>query len=162
MTLHHAVEITLTRPATRGDLRDARRGMLLAASADRTRLLTVYSARRPGGVLHALRRHLEARLPVDVLTTHYPNRHGQILLNVALHQTADDALRQAAAVLGQRPEDVLRQTVADALARDAQRRTRQLQARLENLLADHTPDEVLVGVADLLHDCRHPSTRTAL
>jgi hypothetical protein len=158
---HHAVEVTLTRPATRGELRDVRRSMLLAANADRTRLLTVHSARYPGGSLHALRRRLDTRLPVDVLTTHYPDRCGRILLNVTMPDAADTALRQAAAALGKRPQDVLGQRVTDALARDACRRARQLQARLENVLADHTPDEVLVCVADLLHSHRHPPARTA-
>jgi len=63
----------------------------LAANADRTRLMAVHGARSPGGALHALRRQLDALLPVDVLTTHYPNRHGQILLNVALGHAADRA-----------------------------------------------------------------------
>ncbi|MFJ5282000.1 hypothetical protein [Streptomyces parvulus] len=161
MTPHHAVEVTLTRPATRVELRDARRSMLLATNADRTRLLTVHGARCPGGSLHALRRRLGARLPVDVLTTHYPDRHGRILLNVPLSQATDTALHQAAAALGKRPEDVLGQRVTDALAQDSQRRARQLQARLENVLADHTPDEVLICVADLLHSHRHPPARTA-
>ncbi|MGW5768672.1 hypothetical protein ACWEVY_05940 [Streptomyces longwoodensis] len=159
MTPHHAVEITLTRPATRGELRDARRGLLLAANADRTRLLTVHSARCPGGALHTLRRRLGARLPVDVLTTHYPDRHGRILLNVTLPQAATTALHQAAAALGRRPQDVLGQRVTDALAQDSQRRAWQLKAQLESALADYTPDEVLICVADLLH--RHPPARTA-
>jgi hypothetical protein len=158
---HHAVEVTLTRPATRGELRDARRSMLLDANADRTRLLTVHSARYPGGALHTLQRRLGARLPVDVLTTHYPDRHGHILLNVTLPDAADTALRHAAAALGRRPQDVLGQRVTDALAQDSQRRARQLQARLENVLADHTPDEVLICVADLVHSHRHPPARTA-
>jgi hypothetical protein len=43
-----------------------------------------------------LRRRLDALLPIDVLTTHYPDRRGRVLLNVALPHTADQALRQAA------------------------------------------------------------------
>jgi hypothetical protein len=97
---HHAVEIILTRPATPGELRHARCGVSLAASADRTRLMAVHSARSPGSALHALRRRLGARLPIDVLTTHYPNRHSQVLLNVTLSHAADKALRQDAKVLG--------------------------------------------------------------
>ncbi|MFF9378215.1 hypothetical protein ACF1BB_27290 [Streptomyces griseoluteus] len=46
---------------------------------------TVHSARHPGGALHALRRRLGARPPVDVLPTHCPDRHGHILLNLTLH-----------------------------------------------------------------------------
>lgn len=104
MTPHHAVEVTLSRPANRGELRHARRRMLLAASADRTRLPTVHSARHPGDPLHALQRRLSARPPVDVLPTHYPDRHGHILLNLTLPQAADKALHQAAAVWASAPE----------------------------------------------------------
>ncbi|MFG2948472.1 hypothetical protein [Streptomyces adustus] len=159
MTPHHAVEITLTRPATPGELRNGRRRMLLAANADRTRLMTVHSARSPAGALHAVRRLLDERLPVDVLTTHYPDHGGQILLNVTLPHAADQALRQAAAVLGERPQNVLRQRVMAAVGRDAQERARRLQTRLEGLLADHTPEEVLTCAAALLHSRRHPAPR---
>ncbi|MFB7655017.1 MULTISPECIES: hypothetical protein [unclassified Streptomyces] len=161
MTPHHAVEITLTRPAAPGELRDARCGVPLAASADRTRLMTLYSARSPGGALHGVRRRLGARLPVDVLTTHYPDHRGQVLLNVALPHSADKALRQAAAVLGQRPQDLLQRRVTTVLAQDAREHARRLEARLENLLADHTPDEVLSCVAGLLYRHQRPPVRTA-
>jgi hypothetical protein len=157
---HHAVEIILTRPVTSGELRHARRGVPLAASADRTRLMAVHSARSPGRALHALRRRLGARLPIDVLTTHYPDRYSQVLLNVTLNHAADKALRQTAAVLGQRPQELLRRRVTAALARDDQERARRLEVRLKSLLADHTPDEVLACVAGLLHAHRHHPTRT--
>ncbi|GAA3797743.1 hypothetical protein GCM10022403_034500 [Streptomyces coacervatus] len=158
---HHAVEVMLTRPAAPGELRRARCGVPLAASADRTRLMAVCSAGSPGGALHALRHRLGARLPIDVLTTHYPDRHGQVLLNVALDHAADQALRQAAAILGQSPQELLRRRVMAALDRDEQERTRRLEARLESLLADHPPAEVLVCVAGLLHSRRHHPARTA-
>ncbi|MFF9704665.1 hypothetical protein ACF1FE_26285 [Streptomyces griseofuscus] len=161
MTSHHAVEILLTRPAAPGELRQARCGVCLAASADRTRLMAVCSARSPGGALHALRRRLGARLPIDVLTTHYPDRHGQVLLNVALDHAAEGALRQAAAVLGQRPQELLRRRVTAARARDEQERARRLDVRLESLLADHQPEEDLACVAGLLHSRRHHPARTA-
>lgn len=153
MTRHpvgHAVEITLTRPATHGELRRARRGVTLAANADRTRLMVVHSARSPGGALRVLRRRLGTRLPIDVLTTHYPDRRGQVLLNVALNSAAHEALCRDAAALGQDPQDVLGQRVRAAVARDARERARHLEDRLESLLAHHTPEEVLTGVARCL------------
>ena len=161
MTPHHAVEITLTRPATSDELRHARRGVPLAANAARTRLMAVHGARSPGGALQALRRRLDAWLPIDVLSTHYPDRHGQILLNVALGHTADRALRRDAAVVGQRPQDLLRRRVTAALTRAEQERARRLEDRIESLLAHHTPDEVLACVAGLLHGRQHHPTRTA-
>lgn len=135
--------------------------MPLAANADRSRLMAVHSTRRPGGALHALRRQLGTRLPIDFLTTHYPDGRGQVLLNVTLTHAADRALHQAAAVLGRRPQDVLRRRVTAALARDEQERARRLEGRLESLLAHHTPDEVLACVSGLLYGRQHHSTRTA-
>lgn len=144
---HHAVEVILTRPATHGELHHACRRVPLAVSADRTRLMVVHSARSPGRALHVLRRRLGTRLPVDVLSTHYPDRRGQVLLNVDLGVAVHEALRRDAAALGQRPQDLLRQRLRAALAHDARERARLLEDRIESLLAHHTPDEVLVGVA---------------
>ncbi|MCA1271742.1 hypothetical protein ACIPQH_34760 [Streptomyces rubiginosohelvolus] len=155
---HHAVEILLTRPATPGELRHVRCSVPVAANADRTRLMAIHGARSPGGALHALRRRLGTRLPIDVLTTHYPDRHGRVLLNVVLPHTADQALRRAAAATGQRPEDVLRRRVNEALAQDERDRAQLLTARLEGLLAHHTPEEVLTSVASLLHSRQHRHT----
>jgi hypothetical protein len=161
MTPHHAIEITLIRPVTAGELREASGGMLLAANADRTRLMALHSARHPGGALHALRRRLGTRLPIDVLTTHYPDRHGQVVLNVALSHAANQTLRQDAAAMGQRPHDLLRQRVNAGVARDQQERARRLQERLEILLARHTPEEVLACTAGLLHGRQHCRASTA-
>lgn len=144
---HHAVEIVLTRPATHSELRRACRRVPLAANADRTRLMTVHSARSASGGLHALRRTLGARLPVDVLITHYPDRRGQVLLNVDLDSATHAVLVQEAAALGLRPQDVLGRRVQAAVAGDARERTRRLEYRLESLLTQHTPEEVLTGVA---------------
>ncbi|PJM91463.1 hypothetical protein [Streptomyces sp. CB01373] len=161
MTPFHAVEITLTRPATHSELRHARERVRLAANADRTRLMAVQSARGPSGALHVLRHQLGTRLPIDILTTHYPDRHNQVLLNIALSRSADAALRRRAAVLGQRPQDVLSQSVAADLARREQERTRRLEDRLESLLAHHTLEEVLVCAARALPGRYHCCMPTA-
>ncbi|MER5656475.1 hypothetical protein ABT076_26065 [Streptomyces sp. NPDC002131] len=161
MTRHHAVEIILTRPAAPGELQRIPHGMPLAASADRTRLMAVQRAHNPGGALHLLRRRLDSRLPIDVLTTHYPNHHGQVLLNVALERTTAAAIRQAAAVSEQRPQDFLGQRVTAALALQERDRLRLLEARLEDLLAHHTPEEVLACAADTLLSRHHRRSPTA-
>lgn len=153
--VHHAVEITLTRPATHGELHHARRRVPLAVNADRTRLMVLHSARSPGAALHALRHHLGTRLPVDVLTTHYPDRRGQVLLNVDLGTAVYEALRRDAAALGQRPQDLLGRRLRAAVARDARERARLLEYRIENLLTHHTPEEVLTGVASCALRRRH-------
>ncbi|MFE7029114.1 hypothetical protein ACFU9Y_02310 [Streptomyces sp. NPDC057621] len=149
MTPCHAVEILLTRPADPSELRYVRSSRL-AVNADRTRLMAVQHAPSPGAALHLLRRRLDTHLPLDALSTHYPDQHGQVLLNVALDRTAGRALRRDAAARRQRPGDVLRQHVTIALAREKERRARRLTERLTPLLTDHTPEEVLAGAAALL------------
>lgn len=122
--------------------------------------MVIHSARSSGGALHVLRRRLGARLPIDVLTTHYPDRRGQVLLNVALSHATGRVLHRAAAATGQRPQDVLRQRVTEALARDEQERARLLADRLEGLLTHHTPEEILACAASLLHSRQHHRTPT--
>ncbi|MFF9127963.1 hypothetical protein ACF09J_32705 [Streptomyces sp. NPDC014889] len=112
--------------------------------------MAVQNARSPDGALHVLGHQLGSRLPIDILTTHYPDRHGQVLLNIALSRSVDTALRRRAAVLAQRPQDVLSQCVTADLARREQERTRRLEDRLESLLAHHTLEEVLVCAARAL------------
>ncbi|MGB8938880.1 MAG: hypothetical protein WCD21_01355, partial [Streptomyces sp.] len=89
MTRQYAVEISLTRPASAGELHRARYRVTFAANADHTRLMTVQSGNSPGRALHRLRRRLGTVLPIDVLTTHYPDRRGRVLLNVVLSSRAD-------------------------------------------------------------------------
>ncbi|MFI6567452.1 hypothetical protein [Streptomyces sp. NPDC050534] len=161
MTPYHAVEVILTRPVTRGELRRACRGVPLAANADRTRLMALHHASSPGGALHTLRRRLDPRLPIDALTTQYPDQRGQVLLNVMLNRAASRALHQAAASVRQRPEEVLRERVSAALAQDKQTRIRQLQDQLENLLAHHTAEEILACVAGSLHRSQYAGTPAA-
>ncbi|EKX65602.1 hypothetical protein [Streptomyces ipomoeae] len=161
MTPYHAVEITLTRPASLGELRHARRRVPLDANADRTRMMVVHSAPSPGGALHLLRRRLGTRLPIGLLTTHYPSRRGKVLLNIALSHAADRALHRDAAVVGQRPQDVLSQRVTAALAQNAQERVRHLEDRLESLLARHAPEEVLACVTSSVLSRQHRRAPTA-
>ncbi|WP_326742437.1 hypothetical protein PXH67_11085 [Streptomyces sp. P8-A8] len=159
MTAHHAIEITLTRPATDCELRRARHVVTLASNTDHTRLLTLQRAKTPGRALRALRHRLDAVLPIDVLTSHYPDRQGCVLLKFALSHTARTALRQAAAACGQRPRDFLSKTVPDAVARHEEERARRLTIQLEALLAQHSPEELLLCAASTLlsHDNRRPS-----
>lgn len=158
MTAYHAIEITLTRSATDCELRRARRVVALASNYDCTRLLALQRAKTAGRALRALRHRLDAVLPIDVLTTHYPDRQGCVLLNFALSHTARIAIRQAAAACGQRPRDFLRQTVIEAVARHEEDHARQLATHMEGLLAQYTPEELLLCAADALlsHHTRMP------
>lgn len=150
MTQHHAVEITLTRPATIAELRRAGRAVPLAADAERTRLMALQRAKSPGRALRTMRRRLGGLLPIDVLTTHYPDRHGCVRLNLTLSRTARAAIRQAAALTGRRPQDLLSHSVTTAVARHQRERAQHLAAHLEGMLAHHTPEEMLAGISALL------------
>ncbi|MGW1950994.1 hypothetical protein ACWCRC_42965, partial [Streptomyces sp. NPDC001940] len=107
MNLHHAVEITLTRPATHAELAHAARTLPLAANHNATRLMTVVHAKTPGRALHRVRRRLDETLPVDAITTHYPDSSGHVLLNITLSPAADAAIRRAAAGAGLKPRTFL-------------------------------------------------------
>ncbi|WP_328978435.1 hypothetical protein [Streptomyces canus] len=156
MTRHYAIEITLTRPASCGELRRARKHVVLAENADRTRLMTLQSAKSPGTALHRMRHRLDGQLPIDILATHYPDHSGHLLLNVNLGRTATKAVRKAAAATGQRPSDFLGQRLAQKVERSEQERQRRLTTLLESLLQQHTREEVLSCAAGLLNRC-HPS-----
>ncbi|MFF3459517.1 hypothetical protein ACFYXH_35450 [Streptomyces sp. NPDC002730] len=89
-------------------------------------------------------------MPIDVLTTHYPDRQGCVLLNFALSHTARTAIRHAAAARSQRPQDFLSQTVTDAVALHKEERARRLMTQMEGLLAQHTPEELLLCATSTL------------
>jgi hypothetical protein len=156
VTAHHAIEITVTRPATPCELSRARQAMPLGANTDFTRLLALQRAKTPGRALRVLRHRLDALLPIDVLTTHYPDRQGCVLLNVALSHTARTTVQQAAAARGQRPRDFLRQTVTAAVARHQEERARHLTNQLEGLLNQHSPEELLLCAASTLLNHSRP------
>ncbi|MDX3577718.1 MULTISPECIES: hypothetical protein [Streptomyces] len=155
MRRHYAIEITLTRPASCRELHRARQRVALAENADRTRLMTMQSAKSPGSALHRMRRRLDGQLPIDILATHYPDHSGHLLLNVDLGRTTTRALRRAAAAHGQRPGDFLGQRLAQEVERSERERHRHLTAHLESLLHQHTREEVLSCAASLLNR-RHP------
>jgi hypothetical protein len=156
MKRHHAVEILLTRPLSPGELKRATRKVPLAANTDRTRLMALQRASSPGSALHRLRRRLERRLPIDVLSTHYADRNGQVRLNVSFRRSDMAPIRQAAAARGQRPAEFLSRRVTAAVAARERDRLRALENRLEVLLADHTLDDVLLCAGRVLS--RHRRT----
>lgn len=147
---HHAVEILLTRPATRAELRRACRALPLGASSDGTRLMAVHPAKTPGRALRSVRRRLQHVLPIDVLTTHYPDLSGQVILNVEFDPATRALIRRAAAARGERPAKYLGQSVIDALRRNEQERSQALTTQLEGLLAHHRPEDVLKCTARII------------
>ncbi|PWJ02038.1 hypothetical protein DKG34_40895 [Streptomyces sp. NWU49] len=156
MTHQYAVEIALTRPATTRELHRARRCVAFAANADRTRLMTLQSAKSPGRALHRMRCRLDSVLPIDVLSTHYPDRHGRVLLNVVLSRRAHTQIRQEAAASGAHAGEVLRERIAARLAREQRERHQRLESQLRRLLTHHTSEEVLACAAGRLLEARPP------
>ncbi|MBU6532864.1 hypothetical protein [Streptomyces mayonensis] len=147
---HHALEITLARPLAAAELHHAARTMPLAPNRDATRLMTVVRAKTPGKALTGLRRQIGTRLPVDVLTTHYPDRSGEVLLNVAFAPAAHTALRAAADQAAQTPQRFLELAVHRALAQHADAEADRLGRALQHLLAHTTPVHLLAAVGHCL------------
>ncbi|MBL3666925.1 hypothetical protein JL475_13155 [Streptomyces sp. M2CJ-2] len=156
MTHQYAVEIVLTRPASARELHRARHRLAFAANAERTRLMAVQSDKSPGRALHRLRRRLDSVLPIDVLTTHYPDRHGRVLLNVVLNRRIHAQVRQEASASGERPGEVLRERITASLAREQRERHHRLESQLRRLLSHHTPEEVLACAAGRLFQAWPP------
>ncbi|MGW5276194.1 hypothetical protein ACWEQP_27285 [Streptomyces sp. NPDC004044] len=111
--------VTLTRPLTAAELQQAQNRLLLAPNGNTTRLMAVVRARTPGKALHRLRRQLDGLLPIDMITTHYPDPGGQVLLNITFPPSTDTLIRRTADTQGQRPHVFAQQTVRRALARQA-------------------------------------------
>ncbi|MCS0605680.1 hypothetical protein NX794_31420 [Streptomyces sp. LP11] len=160
MTSHHAVEILLTRPADPSERRYIHNSWL-AMDADHTRLMAVCSARSPSGALYALRRQLGARLPIHVLTTHYPDRHGQVLSTSPWTTPPWGPCAKLRPSWGSVPRSCCGGGWPRPWPGTSRNAPRRLEVRLESLLADQQPEEVLACVAGLLHSRRHHPARTA-
>ncbi|MFF7279091.1 hypothetical protein [Streptomyces griseorubiginosus] len=155
---HHVVEILLTRPVTHSELRRASRALPLGANSDGIRLMAIHPAKTPGRALRSVRRRLQHLLPLDILTTHYPDPSGQVILNVEFSPAARQLIGQAAAARGQRPAEYVGHCMAEALRHSEQERARALTAQLEGMLAHHRPEEVLACTARILLHRREPGT----
>ncbi|WP_308313521.1 hypothetical protein [Streptomyces sp. G1] len=70
----------------------AGRHLPLAANHDATRLMTLVESKTPHQAARRLRHRVGALLPIDVITTHYPDADHTVLLNVAFSPAAHDAL----------------------------------------------------------------------
>ena len=147
---HHALDITLTRPLTPAELHRATRTMPLAANHDATHLMAVVGARTPGKALKRLRRQMGGRLPIDVITTHYPDSSGRILLNVAFAPAAHAALRAVADRAGQPPGRFVQLALHRALARHASDEADRLDHAVQHLLAGSTASHLLTALGRAL------------
>jgi hypothetical protein len=147
---HHALEILLTRPLGPAELRDAARVLPLAANHDTTRLMTLVRAKTPHQAARRLRHELGARLPIDVITTHYPDGDHKVLLNVALPAVAHAVLKAAARRAHQSPERFVELALHRALAQHADQETDRLDRAVGELLVHTTPAHLLSAVGHAL------------
>ncbi|MFJ1673304.1 hypothetical protein ACIOK4_44630 [Streptomyces bottropensis] len=147
---HHALDIILTRPLTPAELRQAARTMSLAANHDATHLLAVVPAKTPGKALNRLRRQTGGLLPIDVITTHYPDADGKILLNVDFPPAIHAVLQAAADSAGQPSRLFLELALQRALARHAGEEVERLDRAVQNLLAHTTAPHLLAAVGRAL------------
>jgi hypothetical protein len=147
---HHALEIALTRPLTTDELHHAARTWPLAANRDATRLMALMNAKTPDRAAHRLRRRLSTQLPIDVITTHYPDASGQILLNVAFPPATRTVLKAAARSTGQTPERFVELALRRALAAQADQEAERFDRELRRLLAHTTPAHLLSAVGHVL------------
>ncbi|WP_319054117.1 hypothetical protein [Streptomyces europaeiscabiei] len=151
---HHALDITLTRPLTPAELHQATRTTPLAANHDTTHLMALVSAKTPGKALNRLRHQTGALLPIDVITTHYPDADGKILLNLAYPPATHADLQAAADSAGQPLRLFLQMALHRALAQHADEEAERLDRALQQLLAHTTPAHLVAAVG-------HALTRTS-
>ena len=147
---HHALEIILTRPLSPAALHRAARRLPLAANRDATRLRAVVPAKTPHQALRQLRHRLGDRLPIDVITTHYPDADHTVLLNVAVPPSVHAALTAQARHAAQTPERFLELALHRALAEHADPETDRLDRAVRQLLAHTSPAYLLSAVGHAL------------
>jgi hypothetical protein len=147
---HHALEITLTRPLSANALHRAARELPLAANHDATRLMALVSANTPHRAAHRLRHRLGARLPIDVIATHYPDRSGTVLLNVDFLPAAHSALKAAAHRAGQTFPLFVELAVHRALAKHDSAEADRLDRAVQQLLTHTTAPHLLAALGRAL------------
>ncbi|MGW3289427.1 hypothetical protein ACWDR3_32790 [Streptomyces sp. NPDC001002] len=147
---HHALEIVLTCPLSPAALHRAARALPLAANHDATRLMALVHAKTPHQAVRRLRHRLGARLPIDVITTHYPDAYHQVLLNVAFPPAARAVLTAEARRAHQSPERFVELALHQALARHAEQESDRLDRAVHELLARTAPAHLLVAVGHAL------------
>lgn len=147
---HHALEITLTRPLSPAALHHATRVLPLAANHDATRLIALMPAKTPHRALRRLRHRLGGRLPIDAITTHYPDADHHVLLNLAVPPAVHAALMAQAQRAAQTREQFVELALHRALAEHADQETDRLDRAVRQLLASTSPAYLLSAVGHAL------------
>ncbi|MCZ0991780.1 hypothetical protein [Streptomyces diastatochromogenes] len=147
---HHALEITLTRALNQAELDAVCRRMPLAANHGTTRLMALVDAKTPHRAARRLRHQLGGLLPIDVITTHYPDAEHKVLLNVAFPFDAHAAVKAEARRAGLTSECFMELAVHRALAHHAEREIDRLHQEVRQLLAHTSPAHLLSAVGHAL------------
>ncbi|ANP52016.1 hypothetical protein J2Z21_008884 [Streptomyces griseochromogenes] len=147
---HHALEITLTQALDLLELDTARHRMPLAANHDTTRLIALIDAKTPHRAARRLRHQLGGLLPIDVITTHYPDAEHKALLNVAFPPHAHAAMKAEARRTGLPPERFVELAVHRALTSHAEQEIDRLSQDVHRILARTTPAHLLAAVGHAL------------
>ncbi|GAA5215858.1 hypothetical protein [Streptomyces thinghirensis] len=148
--VHHALEVVLTRPARPAELHAATRSIPLAANHDATRLMALCPGKTARRAAHRLRRRLGTHLPIDVITTHYPDTHGQVLLNVCVPPATRAALGRTAEQAGQTSEQMLERALRQKLTQCDREEADRLSHAVDHLLTSTTPARLLTAVGHAL------------
>ncbi|WND32897.1 hypothetical protein RI578_42030 (plasmid) [Streptomyces sp. BB1-1-1] len=147
---HHALEVVLTRSARPAELRAATRSIPLAANHDATRLMALCPGKTARRAAHRLRQRIGTHLPIDVITTRYPDTHGQVLLNVSLPPATRAILGRTAEEAGQTPEQTLERMLHHKLTQYDREETDRLNRAVKHLLTGTTPAHFLTAVGHAL------------
>ncbi|MFI8076249.1 hypothetical protein ACIF85_47255 [Streptomyces sp. NPDC086033] len=147
---HHALEIMLTRPLPPASLHRAARVLPLAANHDATRLMALVEAKTAHRAARRLRHRLGAWLPIDVITTHYPDADHTVLLNVAFPPATHVFLKAQARRAHQTPERFMELALHRALAQHADQEIDRLDQAVRELLARTTPAYLISAVGHAL------------
>ncbi|MET8813537.1 hypothetical protein ABZW47_16175 [Streptomyces sp. NPDC004549] len=147
---HHALEIILTRPLTANALGRAARALPLAADHDATRLTALVQAKTAHRAVRRLRHQVGSQLPIDVITTHYPDTDHKVLLNVAFGPAVHAVLTAGARCARQTPERFVELALHRALAEHADQEIAHLDHAVGELLTHTTPAYLLSTVGHAL------------
>ncbi|MFJ2609963.1 hypothetical protein ACIO13_34105 [Streptomyces sp. NPDC087425] len=140
----YAIEILLTRPARRMELRAAVRSsrMKLAPSEELDRIAVLVTAEDEGDAMSKVWGRIENALPVDALVSIFPDADGKYTLSFPLPTTALHRITQQAAAAGCTPEQLIHDALVEALARDRTSPKAQLDSQLNKLLRDFPPADI--------------------
>ncbi|MFH8464087.1 hypothetical protein [Streptomyces sp. NPDC017991] len=116
-------------------------------SADQVRLLTVICAANRQAALRDVWAALENLLPIDALWTAYADKDGMHLLSVQVSEEVRSRVQDAAAVAGQDPDEYVKQSLLDAIARDQADTAARLNTVLDRLVAEFAPEQITAAAA---------------